>query len=136
VTGTALTGLTTSDKLTAINGWIITGTIPVSIMVTGDQLLNCIKYSEFAALTAQQQSNLLAVCHTPGQLLGGSGNTTLMVAGIFLACFTTSSATIANLTALAKASVTSWWAASAAAGGGALGSPVGYPDLAAAGGLA
>ena len=85
VTGTGLTGLTTEQKIAAINGWTVTGTVPTSLLVTGSQLLNCINWTEFAALTAPQQSNLLALCQVPGQLQGGSGETSFMADGMILA---------------------------------------------------
>ena len=113
VTGTALTGgMTTAQKLAAVNGWTVTGSVPTSFYVTGNQLANCINWTEFAALTAAQQQNLLLLCIIPGQLLGGSGNTTFLVDGMILAYFTNKSGpTITALTALAEAAVTPWWAA-------------------------
>jgi hypothetical protein len=136
VTGTGLTGLTTANKLIAINGWTITGVVPTSFYVTGNQLLNCINWSEFAALTATQQANLLALCQVPGQLLGGSANTAFIVDGMFLSCFTNlSGPTITALTALAQGTVTPWWQASVANNGGGLNGPVNANDLVAAGGL-
>lgn len=139
VTGTALTGLTTANKLIAVNGWTITGSVPTGFNVTGAQLLNCINYPEFKALTATQQSNLLLMCAGAGSgsgLLGGSGNTTHMAAGMILDYFTNlQGPTITALTALAKATTQTWTAANgypnAQNGGGGL-TPV---DLADAGGL-
>lgn len=109
VTGTGLSGLTTANKLIAINGWTVTGAVPTSFNVTGAQLVNCFNYPEFKALTATQQSNLLLMCACPGLLLGGSANTTHMAAGLILDCFPVSGPTIAALTALAK-TVTQTWA--------------------------
>ena len=132
---TLSTSMTTAQKLAYINSTGITGVIPTSFYVTCDQLLNSIAYSEFKLLTSTQQNNLLAVCRTPGQLLGGSTNVGLMVDGIFLDYFTSTTATIANLTALAKGTVTPWWQASTSNGGGGLSGTVGPADLALAGGL-
>lgn len=109
VTGTALTGLTTAQKLAAVNGWTVTGTVPTTFFATGDKILNCINWGEFNALTAQQQSNVLAMCNNLGQLLGGSGNTTHLVAGMIIAYFPAAGATITALTALAQASTNPWW---------------------------
>lgn len=110
VTGTALTGLSTSAKLAAVNAWTVTGSVPTNFFVTGTQLLNCIDKTEFLALTAQQQSNLLALCNNGGQILGGSANTSHIAPGLFLSCFTNvSGPTIVALTALAKAAITPWW---------------------------
>jgi hypothetical protein len=126
VTGTAITGgMTTAQKIAAVNGWTVTGSVPTSFTVTGAQLLNCINWAEFNALTPQQQSNLLALCQVPGPLLGGSGNTAHMAAGMILAYFTNlSGPTITALTALAQATVQTWAAANgypnAQNGGGGL----------------
>lgn len=108
--GTPITGgMTTAQKLAAVNSWTQTGSVPTSFNVTGAQLLNCINWTEFAALTAAQQSNLLALCANPGPLLGGSSNVSLITDGMFLAYFTNhSGATITALTALAKGVAVPW----------------------------
>jgi hypothetical protein len=92
VTGTGLTGLTTAQKLVAINGWTVTGTIPTTFYTTGSAVLNCINITEFNNLTAAQQSNLLALCNNPGQLLSGSGQTANLTAGMIISYFTISAA--------------------------------------------
>lgn len=135
VSGTPLTGLTTANKLVAINGWTITGTVPTSFYVNGAQVANCINWTEFNALTATQQQNLLALLAIPGSLLGGSANTSFLVDGMILAYFNVAGPTVAALTALAKGVVTPWWQVLVANGGGGLASPVNANDLAAAGGL-
>ena len=129
VTGVGLTStMSTATKLAEVNAWAITGVIPSSMYATGSQLANCINWSEFNAKTATQQANLLALCNNPGQLLGGSANVSLLTAGMFVAVFGSSSVTIANLTALAQASVTPWTAANGY-------SVLNNQDLIAAGGL-
>lgn len=129
VTGTALTGgMTTAQKIAAVNGWTVSGTIPTAITATGAQVLNCVVWSEFAALTATQQANFLALCAGSGQLLGGSANLTRILPGMLIACFGGASGTITNLSALAKATVTPWWQAS-----GALNGPLSTTDTTAAG---
>lgn len=130
-----LTPGTTAQKLAQINTLTLTGSVPTSFYVTGSQILNCINWTEFAALTDAQQKNLLLLCAVPGSLLGGSGNTTFIVDGMILAYFNVAGATVAALTALAKGTVTPWWQATVAQGGGGLSSPVGLSDLVAAGGL-
>ena len=133
VTGTGLSSaMTTTQKLTAVNGWTLTGVIPTNFTVVGSQIANCINWTEFSALTASQQSNVLSLCAIPGGLLGGSTNIALLVDGMILASFPASGATIANLTALAKAAIIPWVTAPS---GGGLASPIGPPDLIAAGGL-
>jgi hypothetical protein len=105
------TSNTLAQNITIMGNWIVTGVVPTSFYVTGSQLLNCINWTEFAALTAAQQSNLLALCQVQGPLLGGSANAAFIVPGMFLAYFTNHSGpTIAALTALAQATVTPWWA--------------------------
>lgn len=130
-----LTPGTTAQKLAQINTLTLTGSVPTSFYVTGSQILNCINWTEFAALTDAQQKNLLLLCAVPGSLLGGSGNTTFIVDGMILAYFNVAGATVAALTALAKGTVTPWWQATVVQGGGGLSSPVGLSDLVAAGGL-
>lgn len=132
ITGAPLTGgMTTAQKIAAVNGWTITGVVPSAISVTGSQLLNCINWNEFNALAAQQQSNLLTLCANPGSLLGGSANTGLITAGMFLAYFTNHGGpTITALVALAQGSVQPWWQA---ATGGHLNGPVSLADTQVAG---
>lgn len=125
----SLTPGTTAQKLTQLNAMTVTGSVPTSFFVTGDKLLNCINWTEFNALTAQQQSNILALCQVPGGLLGGSTNTAFIVDGMILAYFPIAGPTIAALTALAQATVQPWWQANGYPG------PITNNDLVAAGGL-
>ena len=72
VTGSGLLGGdTTAQKITKVNAWTVTGAVPTTTFTTGDQIFNCVNYPEFKALTAAQQSNVMAMCSTPGQLKGG-----------------------------------------------------------------
>jgi hypothetical protein len=85
VTGVGLTvQMTTQEKLNHVNAWTVVGSIPTSFYVTGDRLFNCIDRTEFFALTAAQQQNLLLMMNTPGPLLGGSGSTNHLAAGMIL----------------------------------------------------
>lgn len=112
VTGTSLFGLSTAAKIAAVNGWTVTGSVPTNFYVTGAQILNCVNWTEFAALTATQQTNLLALCNVQGNLLGGSANTAFLVDGMILAYFTNHSGpTVLALTALAQGAVQPWWQA-------------------------
>jgi len=110
VTGTGLSSAqATATKLTNVNNWTVTGTVPTSFLTTGSALTACINFAEFNTLTATQQSNVLALCNCPGPLLGGSTNSGLLTGGMFVTYFSTpSSPTIAKLTALAKATTQSW----------------------------
>lgn len=131
-----LTPGTTAVKLAQLSAITVTGTVPTSFFITGAQLLNCVNWTEFAALTATQQSQLLSLCTVPGSLLGGSGNTSFIVDGMVLAFFTNHAGpTVAALTALAQGTVVPWWQASVANGGGGLTGPVTNADLIAAGNL-
>lgn len=130
-----LTPGTTAQKLAQLNAMTVTGAVPTALFITGAQLLNCINYAEFKALTATQQANLLALCQVPGALLGGSSNTTFIVDGMVLDYFQVVGPTVAALTALAKGVTQSWASANgypdAQAGGGG----ITLVDLANAGGL-
>lgn len=130
VTGTGLNGtMTTAQKLTAVNGWVITGVVPNVLNVSGAQVANCINFAEFNALSSTVQLNILTLCNNVGPLLGGSANTAFLVDGLVIANFTTGSKTIAALTALAQASVTPWWEANGFT------APFSTTDLQLAGGL-
>ena len=125
-----LTPGTTAQKLAQINAMTVSGQVPTVLYATGAQLLNCINWVEFNALTAQQQSNLLMLCTNDGLLLGGSSNTAFMTDGMLLAYFTNHAGpTITALTALAQATVIPWWQANGYTG------PFTQADLTAAGGL-
>lgn len=109
VTGTAITGgMTTAQKIAAVNGWTVTGSVPSSFFTTGNAVHNCINYAEFKALTATQQANILGMLAVPGSLLGGSGNTSKMIAGMIIDMFPGAGPTIAALTALAQATTQTW----------------------------
>lgn len=137
VTGTGLSSTqTTTQKLSNVNGWTVTGSIPTSFVTTGSALANCINFAEFNTLTAAQQSNLLGLLQISGGLLGGSTNVGLLTAGMFVTYFTTpSSPTIANLTALAKATTQSWAQANGYPYASSVTGNLGGGDLSNAGGL-
>ena len=120
---------TTAQKLAQINAITVTGAIPTTIYVTADQVANCISWAEFKVLTAQKQSNLLALLNTPGQLLGGSSHIDSLLVGMLLDAFSPAGTTITNLTALAQGIVQSWSQANG------YGGTIGMNDLILAGGL-
>jgi hypothetical protein len=111
VTGTGLTGgMTTAQKLAAVNAWTVTGTVPTVLSSPGVQIANCINWAEFAALTSTQQLNILTMLTIPGLILGGSSNAGLLLDGMLLAYFTNHSGpTITALTTLAQAQIQPWW---------------------------
>lgn len=133
VTGTPLTGLTTANKIIAINGWTITGSIPTVAFTTADQIFNCLVFSEVAALTATESAHLDRILHTAGSLKGGSAST--YIAPFFGSVAAKMPNTLTALTALSKALVLPWWQVPQASSGGGLNSPVNESDLVAAGGL-
>lgn len=55
VTGMGLTGLTTNNKLIAINAWTVTGSVPTNFPVTGAQIFDAINWPDFTALSAANQ---------------------------------------------------------------------------------
>lgn len=124
-----LTPGTTAVKLAQLNSITVTGAVPTSFYITGDQLLNCINYAEFKALVATDQNNILAICRTPGRLLGGSSNTSFIVDGLIIDKFPLAGPTVAALTALAQGTVQPWWQANGYTG------PFSQADLTAAGNL-
>lgn len=125
---------TTQQKLDALNALTVTGQIPTSFFTTGDKILNCLDWTEFATLTAAQQTILIQALCVPGQLKGGAGS---FIGGMFVAFYASKLAgpTIAALTALAQGIVTPLWQVSVAQGGLGLKGPVTANDLTAAGGL-
>lgn len=137
VTGTGLSSAqATATKLININGWTVTGTVPTSFLTTGSALTACINFAEFNTLTAAQQSNVLALCNTPGNLLGGSTNAGLLTGGMFITYFSTpASPTIAKLTALAKAVTQSWAQANGYNYASSIQGGINSGDLGGAGGL-
>lgn len=110
ITALGVPGDTDAQIVALLNAQTTTGSVPTTFFTTGSQLLNCINWTEFAALTATQQSSLLTLCAVQGNLLGGSANTAFIVPGMFLAFFTNHAGpTITALTALAQAVVTPVW---------------------------
>lgn len=128
-----LTPGTTAAKLAQINAMTASGSIPTTIFVSGADVLNCIDFAEFNALTDARQKNLLTLCATPGLLMGGSAQTSKILAGMIIAYFPGGGPTILALTAMSKAMP--WWKATVAQGGGELNGPVLPSDLEQAGGL-
>jgi hypothetical protein len=93
VTGTGLTGeMTTAQKIAAVNGWTIVGSIPTTFYVTGSQIWNCINWNELSALTDAQRKDVIEMCQIPGLLLGGSGNIGFATDGMIINYFTTNAA--------------------------------------------
>ena len=134
VTGTALTGLTTANKIIAVNGWTIIGpSIPA--IFSASTILNACVAADIASLTTAQVT-LLTLMLSGGDRVDGSKNTTVRAA--IQAIFAGKTTTLTNLGALVApydSPVIPWWSATVANGGAGLTSVVSAQDLAAAGGL-
>ena len=127
VTGTALTGLTTANKLIAINGWTVVGTTAKSIL-SPSSILNAIVFSDLAALTQLQVSQLTLLL--AGSSVDASVNTSIRAGS--QALFSGKTQTLTNLGALVApfdSPAVSWWSSNGYS------SPISAADLAAAGGL-
>lgn len=130
VVGAALTGQTTAQKIININAWTLTATIPAVYTITGAQISSCIKWSEFAALTAAQQSLVMQLCSIPSLSVGSNAaEIALLADGMIIAFFPAGGPTITALSALAP-SAQAWVTAIAGAG---LNGPVSLADTQAAG---
>lgn len=111
ISGTPLAGLSTAAKIIAINSWIMTSSIPTSM--SGNDIINCVAWSEFVALRKDQQETLL--------LLGTNGAMSLtqnsLAGGMIRAYFGDDSTTMENITSLLRAQAQTWLSASIDAGG-------------------
>lgn len=97
VTGTALTGgMTTAQKITAVNGWTVQGPA-VPMIVPTYAIYNLIVPSEFGALTAANQQLVRDILGM-GTVDGSPGT---QVRARMVAIFPNGTTTFANLSALA-----------------------------------
>ena len=98
VTGTALTGgMTTAQKVAAVNAWTVPAAQPAILNVTS--VLNAIASADFLALTATQiaQMQLLLMSGANGTVNASPGTT---VRAVFQSIFAGKTTTLANLSAL------------------------------------
>jgi hypothetical protein len=95
VTGTALTGLTTAQKVAAINAWTVVAPLPAILNVT--DVINAVVAADLLALTATQLQ-VLTLLLMGGSTVNGSPGTT--VRAVFQSVFAGKATTLANLTAL------------------------------------
>lgn len=121
-----LTPGTTTQKLAQINAMTVTGSVPTSFTITGLQLMGAIALADFSALTAGQQTQVLALCAMPALPVGTAAT---FVQPALVALFGSATPTRANLLALAQGTVQTWWTANGYT------SPIDAADLVAAGGL-
>lgn len=128
-----LTPGTTAEKLAQINALTVTGAA-IPMIVKTHEIYNLIVASEFAALTAAQQTLVRDILNM-GEVDASAGT---RVRAMIIARFPNGTATFAALSALAQqydAPQIPWWQGTVAQGGGGLTQPVYLSDLEAAGGL-
>lgn len=128
VTGTGLTGgMTTAQKIAAVNAWTVAGP-PQKAMVVPSDILNAIVFADMAALTQLQVTQLTLLLQ--GSLVDASVGTSIRT-GI-QALFAGKATTLANLGALVApfdSPKIPWWKATVAQGGAGLDQPVGIGYL-------
>lgn len=96
VTGTALTGgMTTAQKLAAVNGWRVAGPNAI-VTLSSSRIINSIAPADFAALTQLEVSKItMLITGVTIDVSQGTNNR-----ANFLQVFTGKTQTIANLSAL------------------------------------
>lgn len=129
-----LTPGTTAQKLAQINALTLTGSIPTTFFLTGNQIFNCLDWAEFSALTPTQQTLMMQICAIPGSIKGGTGSFFAGMIPVFYAG-KLAGPTVTAFIALAQATTQPWWQATVAQNGGGLSSLVSVDDLKAAGNL-
>lgn len=110
VTGAALTGgMTTLQKITAINAWTVLGAA-IPMLLPSYKIYNAIVPSEFQALTATQQQ-LIRDIISQGTVDGSaSGNARAVMLQIF-GVGTTTRTNLVNLAKLYDTPAVAWWSA-------------------------
>lgn len=129
-TGTPLTGLTTANKIIAVNGWGVAR--PQPAIITPTQLLNAIVAADFAGLGVQGLSQLQIIL-TSSDVDISIGN---QIRAILSTLFSGKTTTLANITALAAPfdnATVPWWSVPVASGGAGLSGPISQSDATAAG---
>jgi len=131
VIGTALTGLTTAQKLAAVNAWTVSNVPASTWWASSQQLYECIVGSELLTLTQANRMELWAFLNTPFPKIGGATAPSILIVSTGFFPKATCPLTYANLVALANtvAGTSLWWQANGYT------SPIDAGDLQAAGGL-
>lgn len=125
---------TTANKLAQINALTVPTGVPVKAILAPSAILNAIVFSDLAALTQLQVSQLTLLLQ--GSQVDASANTPIRL-GI-QALFAGKTQTMTNLGTLVAPFDTPtipWWQATVAQGGGGLNGPVSLADLVGAGNL-
>lgn len=121
VTGTALTGLTTAQKVAAVNGWTVAN--PQTANISVSKIIAAIVPADFLALTALQLQELQFLLQSNDFVYAPPGGT---VRSVFSSVFSGKTTTLNNLSALVAPfdnATQSWCAAN------------GYPTSGSAGNL-
>jgi hypothetical protein len=129
--GTSIVGgMTTAQKIDAVNSWTMTGT-QQSVIVPTYQIYNAIVPADFTSLSASNQQLVRDILGM-GTVDASPGTN---VRATLVSVFTGKATTLANFQALADSYKPSipWWQQTVANGGGGLASAVNANDAAAAG---
>jgi hypothetical protein len=125
VTGTALTGLTTANKIIAVNGWTVSNPQPANVRVT--DIIAAIVPADFLALTALQLQQLQFLLQSAQIVFAPPSGT---VRSVFSSIFTGKTTTLNNLSALVApfdTATQSWCAANGYPTNGSVGN-LSLPD--------
>ena len=95
VTGTSLFGLSTANKIAAVNAWMVVVPKPAVLGITS--VINAIAPADFLALTATQIAQMQLCLGSDGQVNASPGTT---VRAVFQSIFAGKTTTLANLTTL------------------------------------
>jgi hypothetical protein len=111
----ALSPMPATDDLiaAAINAQTVTGTVPTAFTISGEQLMQCIVLSEFTALSAAQQTQVLTFCGMASLPVGSASK---FVQPALAALFGSGTTTRANFLALAQAITSPVWSPAVTAG--------------------
>jgi hypothetical protein len=104
-----ITGPDTATKLATLNALQVTGSIPTTFSITGQQILNCLDFTEFNTRTASQQTAILQLCALPAMVAGQN----TFIGKLFASYYSNAlgGPTITAFIALAKAITQPWWQA-------------------------
>jgi hypothetical protein len=96
VTGTSLFGLTTAQKIAAVNGWTVANPQPAMLQPT--EVVNAIASADMLTLTATQLQIIALILQTGGGLVDASSGSNNRA--VFQSIFASKPTTLANLSAL------------------------------------
>ena len=110
--GTAIVGgMTTAQKLAAVNSWTVAGTVTYS-KVQGSDVQNCIVLADWNAITDAQRSQVGTITGASGGIDPTPGKFAAAVLGsIFAGKATTLNALVALQNSVKSGSAVPWWQA-------------------------